>query len=464
MDERTVQQLVGALPEGVVVTDPARTEGYRRDWTRAEDAGRPAAVVRAGCADHVRTALRWASEHRVPVVPRGAGSGLAGGATAVEGCVVVSTERMTAVEIDPANRVAVAEPGALNAAVKEAAAAHGLWYPPDPGSFRISSIGGNVATDAGGICCVKYGVTRDYVLGLDVVLPDGRLVTLGGRTVKDVAGLPLLHLFVGSEGALGIVTEVVLRLVPPQEPAATVVAYFDTPQDAGAAVVRMTARLRPSMLELLDRTTVNAVEDFRPMGLDRAAGALLVAQTDAPGPVRSADVELMADCCRATGAREVLATDDPEEGDAFLEARRAAGPALDARGPMLLEDVCVPVDRLPGVLERIQAVACEFGVEIPVVAHAGDGNLHPVIPYRPEDPNSTRRARGAFDAVMRAAIAAGGTITGEHGVGRAKRAALPEQLGPDVLELSRRIRSAVDPLGIMNPGVLWEAAPEDAAR
>jgi glycolate oxidase len=454
MDERTVRQLVDALPGGVVLTDPASTEAYRYDWTRAEDAGQPVAVVRARTAAHVQAALRWASAHRVPVVPRGTGTGLSGGATAVEGCVVVSTEAMTAVEIDPVTRTATAEPGALNAAVKAAAAEHDLWYPPDPGSFRISSIGGNVATDAGGICCVKYGVTRDYVLGLDVVLPDGRLVTLGGRTIKDVAGLPLLRLFVGSEGTLGIVTRVVLRLVPPQEPAATLVAWFDTPRDAGTAVVAMGARTRPSMLELLDRAAVNAVEDFRPMGLDRTAGALLIAQSDAPGPARSADLAYLAECARAAGAREVHATDDPAEGEAFLEARRATGPALDARGPLLAEDVCVPVDRLPDVLDRIQAIAAESGVEIPVFAHAGDGNLHPAVLYRRDDPAGAQRARNAFAEVMRAAIAAGGTITGEHGVGRAKRAALVEQLGPDVLELTRAVRSAVDPLGIMNPGAL----------
>jgi glycolate oxidase len=304
---------------------------------------------------------------------------------------------------------------------------------------------------------VKYGVTSDYVMGLDVVLPDGRLVTLGGRTVKDVAGLPLLRLFVGSEGTLGIVTRAVLRLVPAQEPAATLVAWFDTPQDAGRAVVAIGARVRPSMLELLDRAAVNAVEDFRPMGLDRTAGALLIAQSDAPGPARAADLEFMTGCCQAAGARDVLATDDPAEGEAFLEARRATGPALDARGPLLPEDVCVPVDRLPTVLERIQAIAAEHDVEIPVFAHAGDGNLHPAILYRADDADSRRRADAAFTAILRAAIAAGGTVTGEHGVGRAKRHVLAEQLGPDVLDLTRRVRAAVDPLGIMNPGVLEEA-------
>src|SRR3569833_1490462 len=286
-DGPRVELLRRALPDGVVVTDPARVERYRRDWTWLPDAGQPLAVVRAEHATHVQAAVGWAAEHRVPVVPRGAGTGLAGGATAVEGCLVVSTERMTAIEIDAVTRTAVVEPGAMNSAVKDAAALYGLWYPPDPGSFRISSIGGNVATNAGGICCVKYGVTADYVLGLDVVLADGRLITLGGRTIKDVAGLPLLKLFVGSEGTLGVVPRVVLRLVPRPSPAAHLVAYFASGRDAGRAVVAMGTLVSPSMLELLDAASINAVEDFRPMGLDRAAGALLIGQSVVLGVVWS---------------------------------------------------------------------------------------------------------------------------------------------------------------------------------
>jgi glycolate oxidase len=450
-----VSRLVESLPEGVVVVDPARTEKYRHDWTRYLPAGRPIAVVRAETASQVQTTLRWASAHGVPVVPRGAGTSLAGGATAVDDCVVVCTERMTALEIDPVNRMAVAEPGVLNADLKQAAATHGLWYPPDPASFRISSIGGNVATNAGGLCCLKYGVTADYVLGLDIVLPDGRLITLGGPRIKDVAGLSLLQLFIGSEGTLGIITRIVLRLVPPQDPATTFVAYFPTPQDAGTAVVSIGARLRPSMLELLDRVTINLIEDYRPMGLDRAAGAMLIGQSDAPGPARSTDLAMMVECCRTAGALEVVTAEDPAEADLILEARRAAGPAVDARGAVLIEDVCVPVDRLPQVLERIQAIARGWDVEIPVAAHAGDGNLHPAILYTADDETSVQRARQALDEIMRVAIDCGGTITGEHGVGRAKRDALPRQLGPDVMDLNRRVRRAIDPRGIMNPGVLW---------
>jgi glycolate oxidase len=297
---------------------------------------------------------------------------------------------------------------------------------------------------------VKYGVTGDYVLGLDIVLPDGRLITLGGRRIKDVAGLSLLRLFVGSEGTLGIITRILLRLVPQQDPAATLVAYFPTPRDAGAAVVDICARVRPSMLELLDRVSINLIEDFRPMGLDRAAGALLIGQSDAPGAARSADLAVMAGCCRAAGAREVVTA----EAEMILEARRLAGPAIDARGPVLIEDVCVPVDRLPHLLERVHAVAQAEGVQIPVAAHAGDGNLHPAILFTADDEASLQRARRALDEIMRAAVACGGTITGEHGVGRTKRDALPHQLGPDVMDLTRRVRRAIDPQGLMNPGVL----------
>ncbi len=447
-------ELIDALPEGVVLTDPDATEKYRFDWSRDQRAGHPLAVVRPHDAEQVRVAVRWAAAHRVPVVPRGAGSGLSGGSTAVDGGLVLSLERMRAVEIDVDCRVAVVEPGALNAEVKAAAAEHGLWYPPDPSSYEICSIGGNVATNAGGLCCVKYGVTTDYVLGLDVVLADGTLVTLGGKRIKDVAGLSLLKLFVGSEGTLGIVTRALLRLVPAQEARSTLVATFPDVESAACAVVATGRRIRPSMMELMDRAAVNAVEDHRPMGLDRTAGALLVAQSDAPAAARAVEVEVMRAACEVAGATEVFVTEDAEEGELFVAARRAAFPAIEARGALLLEDVGVPVPQLPALLAAIAAVAAEHGVEIPVVAHAGDGNTHPIIVYDAGDPDSERRARAAFDDVMRAAIGLGGTITGEHGVGRAKRAALPDQLGPEVMALTRRVKDALDPLGILNPGAI----------
>jgi len=447
-------ELVDALPDKVVVTEADAVEKYRWDWSRDRAAGTPAAVVRAEDAEHVKVAVRWAAKHRVPVVPRGAGSGLSGGSSAVDGGIVLSLERMRDIEIDTQCQVAVVQPGALNAEVKAAAAEHGLWYPPDPSSFEICSIGGNVATNAGGLCCVKYGVTTDYVLGMDVVLADGTLLTLGGKRIKDVAGLSLLKLFVGSEGTLGIVTRAILRLVPAQAPRSTMVASFPTVDAAAKAVVSVRRSLRPSMLELMDSASINAVEDFKPMGLDRSAGALLIAQSDAPGAARTEEITLMEAACAEAGADQVFVTDDPDEGAMFVEARRIAFPAIEARGSLFLEDVGAPIPLLPDLLAAIAAVAEEHGVEIPVVAHAGDGNTHPIIVYAAGDPDGEKRARLAFADVMQRAIDLGGTITGEHGVGRAKKAALPTQLGPDVMALSHRIKDALDPDGILNPGAV----------
>ena len=447
-------ELAAVLPPGAVLTDLDAMEKYRHDWSKADGAGKPVAVVRAEDASHVQEAVRWAARHAVPVVPRGAGSGLSGGSMAVDGGIVVSLERMRAIEVDTACQVAVVEPGALNVEVKAAAAEQGLWYPPDPSSYEICSIGGNVATNAGGLCCVKYGVTTDYVLGLDVVLADGTLITLGGKRIKDVAGLSLLKLFVGSEGTLGIVTRAILRLVPAQLARATMVATFPDLGSAARAVVAIRAQLRPSMLELMDRASINAVEDYKSMGLDRTAGALLVAQSDAPAAARSLEVDLMRTECERAGAIDAFHTDDPDEGELFVQARRAAFPAIEARGALLLEDVGAPVPLLPDLLAGVAEVAEEYGVEIPVVAHAGDGNTHPIIVYDPADPDAVDRARSAFDRIMACAIALGGTITGEHGVGRTKKAALPDQLGPDVMALTRKIKDALDPQGILNPGAV----------
>ncbi|MEP6817129.1 MAG: FAD-linked oxidase C-terminal domain-containing protein [Marmoricola sp.] len=454
MQAEVLSELVDSLPHGVVVTDPDTLTGYRHDWSRDPAAGTPVAAVRVQDAAQVQVAVRWAAKHRVPVVPRGAGSGVAGGSSAVDGGIVVSLERMRAIEIDTACRVAVVEPGALNVQVKVAAAAEGLWYPPDPSSFEICSIGGNVATNAGGLCCVKYGVTTDYVLGMDVVLADGTLVTLGGKRIKDVAGLSLLKLFVGSEGTLGIVTRAILRLIPAQTDRATLVATFGSMTAASRAVVAIGARVRPSMMELMDNASVNAVEDWKSHGLDRTAGALMVAQSDAPGEARTFEIEVMERACEAAGASEVVVTTDAEDAEMFVSARRNAFVALEAKGTLLLEDVGAPVPLLPDLVDEIAEIAARHDVPIPVVAHAGDGNTHPIIVFDPADPDVERRARLAFDEVMALAISLGGTITGEHGVGRAKKASLPDQLGAEVMALSHRVKDALDPDGILNPGAV----------
>ncbi|MEU8897093.1 FAD-linked oxidase C-terminal domain-containing protein [Nocardia sp. NPDC048505] len=447
-----LHDLIDRLPDGTVLTDPDLLASYRQDRALDPDAGTPAAVVRARTTADVVATLRWAHEHRVPVVPRGAGSGLSGGSTALDGGIVLSTERMRDITVDPVTRTAVAQPGLFNAEVKQAAAAHGLWYPPDPSSFEFCSIGGNAATNAGGLCCVKYGVTTDYVLGMEVVLADGTAVRLGGPRLKDSAGLSLTKLFVGSEGTLGIITELTLRLLPAQPPQATVVATFGTLTAATEAILAITGALRPSMLEFMDAVAINAVEDEMRMGLDRNAAGLLVARSDAPGEFAAREAQLMLEACEKAGATEVFSTEDAEEGEAFTAARRFAIPAVEKIGPLLLEDVGVPLPRLGDLVTGIAAIAARNDVLVSVIAHAGDGNTHPLIVHDPADADNTARAHRAFGEIMDLALELGGTITGEHGVGRLKKAWLPNQLGPEVMDLTQRVKDALDPRGILNPG------------
>ncbi|MCA2262907.1 FAD-linked oxidase C-terminal domain-containing protein [Mycobacterium marseillense] len=452
MSSDALASLIADLPDGMVVTDPTVTEGYRQDRAFDPSAGKPLAVVRPRRTEEVQTVLRWATTNRVPVVPRGAGSGLSGGATALDNGIVLSTEKMRDIAVDPVTRTAVCQPGLFNAEVKKAAAEHGLWYPPDPSSFEICSIGGNIATNAGGLCCVKYGVTTDYVLGMQVVLADGTAVRLGGPRLKDVAGLSLTKLFVGSEGTLGVVTEVTLRLVPKQNASSIVVASFASVQDAVEAVLGVTARLRPSMLEFMDSVAINAVEDTLRMDLDRGAAAMLVAGSDERGRAGSEDAEIMAKVFAESAATEVFSTDDPDEGEAFVVARRFCIPAVEAKGSLLLEDVGVPLPALGRLVTGIAGIAAERDLMISVIAHAGDGNTHPLIVYDPADADMTERAHLAFGEIMDLAVGLGGTITGEHGVGRLKRPWLAGYLGPDVMDLNRRIKQALDPQGILNPG------------
>lgn len=448
MSIEVVDALAAELSDGSLVTDPAVVEGYRHDRATTARPGKPVALVRAASTADVQATLRVASRFDVPVVARGAGTGLSGGSSAVDGGITLSTERLRDCRIDAPAMVATVGPGLLNAEVKAAAAEHGLWYPPDPSSFEICSIGGNLATNAGGLCCVKYGVTTDYVLGIEVVLADGRAVRLGGHTIKDVAGYDLKRLFVGSEGTLGIITEAILRLRPAPPPVATVAATFGDVIDAGHAVTRVVADVRPSALELMDRAAIEAVEAVRPMGFDAGVDAVLLAQSDA-GSDEAARIEA---ACEAAGATFVAVTDDADEGEALMAARRMAIPCVERLGTVMIEDVGVPVPRIPQLLAAVAEVAARQRTAIPVIGHAGDGNFHPLVTFDAADPDAAARAGQAFDEVMDAALTLGGTITGEHGIGTLKARHLRTQLGADVLELSQRVKQALDPQGILNPG------------
>ncbi|GAA3525461.1 FAD-linked oxidase C-terminal domain-containing protein [Aeromicrobium panaciterrae] len=394
--------------------------------------------------------MQWCGSHRVPIVPRGAGTGLAGGAVAVDGGVVLSLENLDSIRVDTTTQTATVGPGVLNGDLKAAVREHGLWYPPDPSSFRISTIGGNIATNAGGLCCVQDGVTRDYVLGLEVVLADGEVITLGGELRKDVAGLALLQLFIGSEGILGIVTGATLRLTRPPAPTTTFAATFHDMESAAHAVIDVRRESRPSLLELMDDVAIGAVEDHRQSGLDRSARCLLLVQVEqATGALEHVESILIS-----AGAKDVYATQDRDEGEQFIEARRLVLPAAECLGSLLLEDIAVPLSKLPHMCRTIDEIRERTQMMIPVVAHAGDGNLHPMIVHDRTDPDSCRRAQQAFDEILAAAIALGGTITGEHGVGRTKRAALPTQLGERVMQLTADVKRTFDPDGILNPGAV----------
>ncbi|WP_394829953.1 FAD-binding oxidoreductase [Pendulispora albinea] len=443
-------ELARLVPAEVLSTDADIVESYRHDQSRWGDAGTPLCVARPKSKDEVESVVRWAAKHRIPIVPRGAGSGLSGGASAIAGCVVLSLERMTRiVEIQRDAMYAVVEPGVLNGQLKAATKELGLWYPPDPASFEFSTLGGNVATNAGGLCCVKYGVTVDYVLGLEVVLADGSRIRTGGRTRKNVAGYDLTRLFVGSEGTLGVVTEITLRLRPAPPPAQTLVATFDSLAAAGQAVAHIVKSCDPSLLEIMDQASIRAVEAHQPMDLDTSAAAMLFARSDAP---KGAEPRRIREACEAAGATTVFVTEEEWEGDMFLHARRLAFPALEKLGATLVDDVAVPVHLLTEMIRRIERVARETGARVATVGHAGDGNLHPLVLYDAKDPADEARAQKAFRTIMMEAIALGGTITGEHGVGTLKKGFLPLQLGEESLAVQRRVKETFDPLGIMNPG------------
>lgn len=444
-----IDDLVASLGPDAVITDPDLLASHRHDEAPVAPAGHPTAAVLPGSTAEVAEVVRLAGVHDVPVVPRGAGTGLAGGANAVDGSIVLLTRRLNRIlEVDVADRIARVQPGVVNAELVAAAAEVGLWYPPDPASWESCTIGGNVATNAGGLCCVKYGVTRDAVLGLEVVLADGTVTRLGRRTVKGVAGYDLVGLFVGSEGTLGVVTEVTVRLRPARPAAHTLVATFDSLIAAGAAIAAITATTVPAMLEVVDGTTLRAVEARRPRGLAEV-GALLVAQSDLPAHDAAAELDGIAAHCLAAGATDTARTSDPTEAAMLIAARREAYPALEGLGRTLLDDVCVPPSRIVDLVAEVERIATETGLTIGTFGHAGDGNLHPTIVFAPGE---EARARAAFDAIMAAALALGGTVSGEHGIGVLKQPWLARELDTGAQRLHTAIRTALDPHGRFNPG------------
>jgi glycolate oxidase len=449
-----VEQLRQVLPPEALVTDPDRMESYRYDRAMFCPAGMPLAVVLARETAHVQAAVRVAAAAGVPIVPQGARSGLSGAANALEGCIVVSLEKMDRIlAIEPIDRYVVTQPGVYNAVLSRAVAEHGLFYPPDPSSWEFCSIGGNLSTNSGGLCCVKYGVTTDYVLGLEVVLADGRILRTGRKTVKGVAGYDLAKLIVGSEGTLGIITEATLALRPAAAKPKTMAALFGSGVEAGNAILEIIrSGVSLSLLEIMDRTTIRAVNKYKRMDLPDEAAAMLIAQSDAGGEAGAADVAAVAKLCRDHGALECIEAEDDAEGELLLEGRRAALTALEELGTTMIDDVAVPRSRLAEFIGRIEALSVELDITIGVLGHAGDGNMHPTVVFDQTDPAQAERAQVAFDRVMEIGLELGGTITGEHGVGVLKRSWLAKEIGPVALDVHRAIKAALDPDNLLNPG------------
>jgi glycolate oxidase len=446
-----VVELLRAQLGDAVSTDAAALAATQADKSGHVSTAPPLALVTARNTSDVQAVMRIATQTRTPVVTRGAGTGLAGGAIASEGEIVLSTlamDQLLEVSID--DELAVIQPGILNAALNEQLEPHGLWFAPDPASRAISTVGGNIATNAGGLLCAKYGVTREAVLGLKVVLADGRLLELGHRTVKGVTGLDFTALMIGSEGTLGAIVEATVKLRPlVKGVVATISATFETVEDAArASAVISSSGLHPAIMELIGDSAMAGIAAH--LGLDHPGGSQLIVQFDGPGASLEADAALAS--IRSLGGTAELST-DRAEGERLFAIRRAFHPAMSDLGTVLIEDVCVPRSKLPAMFAAIHDIEQRYGISIPTVAHAGDGNLHPNFVFQgdvvPEPIWS------AADEMFLAALRLGGTLTGEHGIGILKRRWLRDELGDDQLDLQQRVKAVFDPLGILNPGKVF---------
>ena len=446
-----LRQAVGG--DGRVGTEPEELASYAYDGTWAET--RPDVVVHPQTTQHVADVLRIADQHRIPVVPRGAATGLAGGAVPVQGSICLNLARMTRIlEISTGDTLAVVQPGVVTYDLQKAVEKHGLFYPPDPASVYQSTIGGNVATNAGGPRCLKYGVTADYVLGLEVVLPGGHVMRTGGRTIKDVAGYNLGQLFVGSEGTLGVVTEITVRLIPKPATQLTALAAFPKLNDACQAVGNiLQAGIVPLVTELMDQGTTKAIEDFKHLGLPTDVEALLLVAVDGDVDVVAREIASVAGILKKSGAREVRQARTADESESLWEARRNLSPAIARLARNKLgEDIAVPRSQIPAFAKRMQEIGRSNDVRIVVYGHIGDGNLHPTLLCDRRDGAVMKRVEKAAGEIFEAAVSLGGTVTGEHGIGIFKRDYVASAIDPVALAWMMAIKKLFDPHNIMNPG------------
>jgi glycolate oxidase len=454
MDTVILSELVQALgSDGRVSTAPEDLAAYAYDGTWAET--RPDVVVHPQTTQHVADVLRIADEKRIPVVPRGAATGLAGGAVPAQGSICLNLARMTRIlEISTGDTLAVAQPGVVTYDLQRAVEKHGLFYPPDPASLYQSTIGGNVATNAGGPRCFKYGVTADYVLGLEVVLPGGHVMRTGGRTIKDVAGYNLTQLFVGSEGTLGVVTEITVRLIPKPVTQLTALAAFPKLNDACQAVSNiLQAGIVPLVTELMDQGTTQAIEDFKHLGLPTDVEALLLVAVDGDEDAVAREIASVADILKKSGARSVQQARTADESESLWEARRNLSPAIGRLARNKLgEDIAVPRSQIPAFAKRMQEIGRSNDVRIVAYGHIGDGNLHPTLLCDRRDGALMKRVEKAAGEIFEAAVSLGGTVTGEHGIGILKRDYVASAIDPVALAWMMAIKKLFDPNNIMNPG------------
>lgn len=458
--------LLGALMNENIKKELIRIVGADRATDRPED------LVAYGCdphlqehlpdivvfplsAEEISAIMKVAYREAIPVVVRGSGTNLAGQVVPVRGGIVLACSRMDRIlEIDPANRLARVEPGVINYDFQQVVGKYGLMYPPDPGSWKVATMGGTVATNAGGPRTVKYGVTRDYLLGMTVVLANGDVLKVGGLPVKDATGYDLTRLICGSEGTLGIITEITVRLVPKPRASATLRADFPLLEDSSDAVAEIVASgIVPAGMELMDKVAIAAVEADTPMGLPTDVEAILLIEIDGDPEALPSQTAKIEEILRRSGSLNVVKAEDPASAEALWTARRGALSAMARLRPnVLLEDATVPVSNMTSMIRRVRQIAEEFGLEIGVIAHAGDGNLHPIILFDQRDEEEFKRVEGATEQIFKAALSLKGTLSGEHGIGMVKARFLPLQFDEVALSVTRRIKESLDPKGILNPG------------
>jgi glycolate oxidase len=458
LDQSTLNKLRDIVGAENVLTSRENLIPYAFDGTAAMKE-MPGSVVFAVSTEQISAVLKLANDTETPVVTRGSGTGLSGGSVPAADCIVLCTVKMGAIlEVDTANLTMTVEPGVTTIQIAEAAEKAGLFYPPDPGSMKISTIGGNVAENSGGLRGLKYGVTRNYVMGMEVVLPDGEVMWLGNKCVKDVAGFSLKDVMIGSEGTLGVITKVLLRLIPKPAGKKTMVATFDA-MDAAAQTVSdiIAAQIIPCTLEFLDRTTIHCVEDFAKIGLPLDCEALLLMETDGHPAAVAEEAAKMEELAKANGAKEVRVAKDDAEATQLATARRSAFSALARLAPtIILEDATVPRSELAHMIRFVAEVAKKYELKIGTFGHMGDGNLHPTFLTDERNEAEIHRVHEAFKEIFDEAIRLGGTITGEHGIGLAKKEFLPKFAGAAQMRVMRELRKALDPKGILNPGKMFD--------